>query len=129
MKRFEVFREKEHFTLARIKRAGERFEISVDPELALKYAAGQDVDIQDVLKAKEIFKDAKKGMAAPEHLFQKAFNTKDVLKIADVILKEGEIQLMQEHRERLKEQKLKRIIDIIHQNSVNSKTARLCRLI
>ncbi len=122
MKRFEVFREKGHFTLARIDRAGERFEISVDPELALKYAAGKDVDIRDVLKAKEIFKDAKKGMAAPEHLFQKLFNTTDVLKIADIILKEGEIQLTQEHREKVKEQKLKRIIDIIHQNGVNPQT-------
>lgn len=122
MKRFEIYRNKEHFTLARLDKAGERFEISVDPELALKYAAGQDVDIRDVLKAEEIFKDAKKGMAAPEHLFEKLFNTKDVLKIADIILKEGEIQLTQEHREKLREQKLRRIIDIIHQNGVNPKT-------
>ncbi len=115
-------KETEHFHLARLKKAGEKFEISVDPDLALKYAHGEDVRIQDVLLSDEIFKDAKKGMCASEHQLEQLFKTTDVYKIADIILKEGEIQLTQEYREKLREQKKRQIIEHIHRNGIDART-------
>lgn len=112
----------EHFHLARIKKGGERFEITINPDLALDYVDGKDVDIKDVLLAEEIFKDAKRGMEASGHMLEDLFGTTDVYKIAEVILKEGEIQLTQEYREKLREQKRKQIVEHIHRNAIDART-------
>lgn len=47
--------------IARLKSSGETFEILVDPDLALDYRGGKEVDMNDILAVKEIFKDAKRG--------------------------------------------------------------------
>jgi ribosome maturation protein SDO1 len=112
----------EHTHLAKLKKGGEQFEVIIDADKALKFRNGEDVDLSEVLKADKIFSDAKKGMSASEHVLQTVFRTTDADKIAEIILKEGEIELTQAYREGLAEQKKKRIIEIIHQNCINAKT-------
>lgn len=109
-------------TLARLKRFGQTFEISVDPDKALLYKKGQLTDLDDVMHADNIFLDAKKGMLAPHADLEKAFKTTDPLKIAGIIIKEGEIQFTAEHRAQELEQKIKKIVYLIHKQAIDVRT-------
>jgi len=53
---------------------------------------------------------------------KKLFGTDDSLKVAEIILKEGEIQLTAEHRKKIREQKHRLVIEMIHRNAVDPKT-------
>lgn len=111
-----------HINLAKLKKGGNTFEIDVDPTLALNLKKGLNVDIRDVLKVENIFKDAKKGLIASEHVMEEVFGTTDVLEVAKVIIKEGEIQVTSEYRKEQKEKKIKRIVELIHKNTVDPTT-------
>ncbi len=108
--------------LARLKKAGMLFEINVDPDLAMKFKKGEDVDIREVLKAEQIFSDAKKGELASEDKLTDVFHTKDTLKIAEIIIKDGEIQLTSEFRSEQREKKKKKIIGLVHKNGIDPST-------
>ena len=114
--------EPEHFHLARLKKGGERFEVSIDADKAMEFLEGKDIEIRDVLLTDNIFKDAKRGMKASEHLLKELFKTDDVYKIGEVILREGEIQLTQEYRAKIREQKRRQIIQHIHNNGIDGRT-------
>lgn len=108
--------------IARLKTHGQSFEILVDCNNALALREGKNVDMRDILAAMSIFSDAKKGLAASENAMRKIFGTSDVGEVARQIIQNGEIQLTQEYREKLKEEKRKQIINIIHRNGVDPKT-------
>lgn len=109
-------------TLARLKKFGQTFEISVDPDKALLYKKGQLADLDEVLHADKIFLDVKKGLVAPLAELEKAFKTTDRQKIAAIIIKEGEIQFTAEHRAEEREQKRKKIVYLIHRQAVDART-------
>jgi len=116
--------EKEHFNIniARLKKGGENFEINIDPDLAIDFKEGKNIDIKDVLKSEEIFFDVKDGKLASETIMKELFGTIDSLVVAKKILENGEIQLTAEHRNKIEEQKMKKLINIIHKNAINPKT-------
>lgn len=122
MKSVTYDKEKISLNLARLKKAGETFEIDVNPELAIQFKEGEEIDIKDILNAEKIFADAKKGMLASETAMQTVFETDDELEIAKIILTEGEIQLTAEHRQKIRNQKRKKILDTIHRNGVDPKS-------
>jgi len=105
--------------LARIKKFGQTFEISIDPEAALKFKNGDINNIREVLHSEQIFLDAKKGEIAPSNKLQEVFKTDDPLKVAEIIIKEGEIQTTSEHRSKEREQKLNQLIGMIHRMGIN----------
>jgi ribosome maturation protein SDO1 len=105
--------------IARLKKDGETFEIFVDCDKALNYRAGKIKDLNEVLAAKEIFRDASRVDRVSNVALKKAFKTEDVNAVADAIIKKGEIQLTTEHKARLREEKRKQIIDFIHRNAVD----------
>ena len=115
--------DKERFSvnLARLKKGNEKFEIVINSDEAILFKQGKG-DIRAAIVNEKIFSDAKKGMLASEHLMEQFFKTKDPLKIAELIIKQGEIQLTEEYREKKKEEKIKRLIQIIHRNGVDPKT-------
>ncbi len=115
-------RKSESMNLARFKFAGETFEIVVNADKAVEFRNGASIDLREVLMAERIFSDASKGLAAPEASIKKAFNTIDVKEVATQILKKGEIQLTAEYRQKLRDEKKKRIIEIIHRNGVDPRT-------
>lgn len=117
-----ISQDKIKLNLARIKRFGNTFEINIDPEAALKYKDGEISDLNEVLLADNIFADAKKGQIAPNDQLEEAFKTTDVAKIADIILKEGEIQDTSERRAEEREQKRRQLINMIHKQAIDSKT-------
>jgi len=110
----------EDAVIAKLRKDGKEFQILVDCDLAMKFRRGEKVDIRDVLAVERVFKDARKGEAAPE--LKKYFGTDDVLRIAEEIIKKGEIQLNVEYRRKLLEEKRKQIIFKISRYAVDPKT-------
>ena len=108
--------------IARLKAHGQDFEILVDCNNALALREGKNVDMRDILAAMQIFSDAKKGLTASENAMKQIFGTSDVDEVAKQIIQKGEIQLTQEYREKIREEKRKQIIAIIHRNGVDPKT-------
>ncbi len=123
MGEFKLGKERLHLNLARLKKEGDIFEIDVDPDLAMKYKKGDtSVSIHEVLKAEHIFKDTQKGLKASDTVMKALFGTDNVIEVAEVILKKGEIQLTAEYRQQLRDAKKRRIISIIHENGIDPRT-------
>ncbi|MCD6312530.1 MAG: ribosome assembly factor SBDS [Thaumarchaeota archaeon] len=110
------------YTIARLERRGETFEILVDPDNALKYKMGEKIPVSKIIVYEEVYRDAKKGIRAGEELLRKSFGTTDFMKIAETILKEGVVQVTAEQRRRLIEDKKKQIIDFISKNTIDPRT-------
>ena len=117
----EISQSKEKLTLARIKKAGKTFEISVDPDKALLYKEGES-DLRETVLADEVFSDAKRGQIASSAELEDAFGTSEFKKVADEILMKGEIQLTSEHRAAEREQKFKKLVHMINKNACDPKT-------
>jgi len=107
--------------IARLKREGETFEILVDCDKALEFRSGKG-SLDDALATYDIFKDVKKGEHASENELKKIFGTDDAGVICEQIIKKGEIQLTKEHMSKLRAEKRKQVIAIIHRNGIDSKT-------
>ncbi len=101
---------------------GERFELFVDPDLALLYRTGQKKDLINLLVVEEVFKDARKGERHTEQVLKKAFQTTDVMKIAEIILQKGEVPLTTEQKKKLLEEKRKKIVAILARECVDPRT-------
>jgi ribosome maturation protein SDO1 len=112
----------EKYTIARLTKDNEHFEILVKPQKALDYRNGKIPGITEVLIAETIFSDANKGTRVGEDELRKAFGTIDALKIADAIIKKGQLQLTTEQRRKMVEDKRKQIIDFISRQAVDPKT-------
>jgi ribosome maturation protein SDO1 len=112
----------EKFTIARYTKENDHFEVLVKPQKALDYRNGKISGITEVLVAETIFSDANKGTRSPEDAQKKAFGTTDALKIADIIIKKGQLQLTTEQRRKMVEDKRKQIIDYISRQAVDPKT-------
>lgn len=107
-------------TLARLKRAGKHFEIRVDLDDALKFKKGE-TDFLEV-EGDVIFTDAKKGERASNQDLDLAFETTDVTEIAKKIVKNGEVQTTQDHRDAEQEKKFKQVVDFLATNAIDPKT-------
>lgn len=112
----------EKFTIARLTKDNQHFEILVKPQKALDYRNGKIAGITEVLAAETIFSDANKGTRVGEDDLRKAFGTTDTLKIADTILKKGQLQLTTEQRRKMVDDKRKQVIDYISHQAVDPKT-------
>ena len=110
------------FTTARISRDGEKFEILVKPDPALEYKMGKPLGISQLLVIEEIFSDGGKGTRASTEKLEKAFGTIDPLKIAEDIMKHGELQLTTDQRRQLVEDKRKQIVAFISRNCIDPRT-------
>ncbi len=108
--------------IARMKKSGEVFEILVDCDKALELKGGKNIDLGDVVATRDIFKDVKKGDKASENEIKRIFNTNNFNDVAKIIIKEGEIQLTTEHKSKIREEKRKQIVNIIHRNAIDSQT-------
>lgn len=112
----------DRYTIARITHDGDHFEILTKPEPALAYRLGKTTTISQVLATETIFTDAGKGTKASEEKLQAVFGTIDPLKIAEVILKKGTLQLTTEQRKQLVEDKRKQIVSFISRECIDPKT-------
>lgn len=112
-------------SVIRIKTHGNRFEIIVNPELALKYKMGlldDTVSINDILESDDIFQNASKGEKAPNEILMHCFETTDPMKIVEIILTKGELNLTAEQRQVFFEKKRKKIVTLLAKTCINPKT-------
>ena len=112
-------------TVVRAKFEGNRFELIVNPELALKYKMGileESFSLDDILEVDEIFQNASKGERAPDDILVHCFETTDINTIAEKILEKGELNLTSEQRQVFFEKKRKKIIALLSKMCVNPKT-------
>jgi len=108
--------------IARLSSLGTTFEVLVDPELALNLRTGGNVEMRNLLATDKVFKDSKKGDEASEEMVRKAFGTSDVMKVAEQIVKRGEVQVTTDQRRRMRDQRLKQVIAMISRRAVNPQT-------
>jgi len=104
---------------------GQKFEILVDPDLALEIKQGnKDLlnNLSKLLASDEVYKNAKSGERVSEKALQEHFGTQDLVKIVDAILKKGHLDLTTEQKRKLAEMKRKEVIDYIVRNSTNPVT-------
>jgi ribosome maturation protein SDO1 len=107
---------------ARLKAHGTTFEVLVDPDGALALKRGDSVNLEEILAVEDIFENASRGDRSPEEDLQKAFGTTNVLSIAEVVIKKGEISLTAEQRKQFIENKRRQVIEVIARNAINPQT-------
>jgi len=107
-------------TIARIKKSGKNFEIIVKLDDALKFKKGETASVE--AESDRIFTDSKKGFAASDSDLENAFGTTDTQTIIQKIIKEGEVQLTQEHRDAEQDKKFKQVVDFLVSNGVDPQT-------
>lgn len=109
--------------VARLARFGTTFEILVDPEgaeaLYDRWDDAPEQEIRDLMAVDDVFVDWSEGERAKAEDLEKGFESTDPIQIARRILREGEIQLTQEQRKRMFEQKHKRIITTLARETWN----------
>ncbi len=112
----------EEAVIARLETHGERYEVLVDPDLALEFKRGGEIDISKVLAVETVFKDSKKGDKASEEHMADIFSTSDPIEVAKLIVKKGDIQLTTEQRKKMQENRKRQVISIIARNATNPQT-------
>ncbi len=112
----------EKAVVARLRIKDQKFEILVDPDKALEFKSGKKISLDDILAFPAIYRDARKGEQVPRKDLQEVFGTTDVYKIAERIVKEGEIQLTAEQRRKMIEQKKMQIATLISKRGINPQT-------
>jgi len=112
----------DRYTIARINLDGEHFEILTKPDPALAYKLGKTTTVSQILATETIFSDANKGSKASEEKLKEIFGTNDPLKVAEIILKKGTLQLTTDQRKQLVEDKRRQIIAFISRECIDPKT-------
>jgi len=115
-------RESSKFTTVKLTIAGEHYEILVNPDSALSFKQGRNVDPSSVIAADEVYSDSHKGLRASSEKLLLHFGTDDHAKAALEVLKRGELNLTQEQRKRLTEEKRKAVVAAIAKNFVDPRT-------
>lgn len=104
----------------RYKKEGKHFEILVN-EKVFDYLENK-TNLKDCFIVEEVFKDVDKGERVSEEDLVKVFGTTEFDKIAETMIKKGNIQLPTEYLRKKTEEKRKQIIDVIVKNSIDPKT-------
>ncbi|MBI4015910.1 MAG: ribosome assembly factor SBDS [Candidatus Aenigmarchaeota archaeon] len=108
--------------IARINKAGKKYEVLVDPELALAFRGGKAVEAGSLLAVEEVFEDVGKGTRAAAADLTKAFGTGNAKDVCLKIVKEGEVQLTTEQRRKMQEERERAVAAIISKQGVNPQT-------
>lgn len=109
-------------TIARLSIENECFEIIVRPDAALDFKQGKLAELSQILIMDTIFSDANKGMRASEEELRRIFKTTDPHKVAEIILKKGQLQLTTEQRHKLLEEKKKQVVSFISRRCIDPRT-------
>ncbi len=108
--------------IARLEKNGHKFEVLVDPDLAMDVKHGKDVNFDDLLADEKVFKDSKKGDEQSPEMLKENFETEDFKEIITKIITHGDVQLTTDQRRAFLERKRSEIINIISQNAINPQT-------
>lgn len=110
--------------IARIKIKGKNYEILVDVDKALQLKQGKPVSTENILAVNKIFYDSKKGLNVSDKDLEEAFGTSDIGKIAEKIIKSGELLVPKEYRDRERQDKKKQIVDFLSRHAIDPRTEK-----
>jgi len=108
--------------IARMEKHGHKYELLVDPDLAMDVKHGKSVDYSELLAADRVFKDSKAGEEQSPEFLKEQFGTDEINIIAKKIIENGEVQLTTDQRRHFLERKRKEIISFISANAINPQT-------
>jgi len=108
--------------IARIKIKGKNYETLVDVDKALEFKKGKNINIGEILAVDNIFYDSKKGLHVSDSDLEEAFGTSEIKQIAEKIIKQGEIQVPKEYRDKERGDKRKQIVDFLAKHSIDPRT-------
>jgi ribosome maturation protein SDO1 len=109
-------------TTARLTKGKNHFEVLVDLDSALKFKKGESDYLE--LEIDKVFTNAKKGENVAKDVLEVAFGTSNPLEVGKMIVKQGEVLIDQEHRDEVKENKIKQVIDFLARNAIDPQTGR-----
>jgi ribosome maturation protein SDO1 len=109
---------------AKLRIKGKSYEILVDVDKALQLKQGKPVSMSNLLASNTVFSDIKKGMRVPEAELVTAFSTSDINLVAERIIKNGEINIPADYRNKEREDRLKQVIDFLSRNALDPTTKR-----
>ena len=116
-------KERVSFTLARLKKGGENFEVVIsDVDKAIEFKQGKEINPTEFLQSTNVFQDANKGLKASDNVISRALGTKNQEEAVKKIIQEGELHLTADQRKKLAEERRNQIIEHIQRNSVDPKT-------
>lgn len=104
----------ENTIIARLKSGTNNFEILVYPFQAWDFRLEKpDLNVQDVLAYEEIYSDLQQANIASKELLLTVFETTDIHKISEKIIKEGDLQFTTAQKQMMSEKREKEIISYI----------------
>ena len=109
-------------TVVRYSFSGDKFELLVKPDPAFDYKLGKISDISKILVSDEIYTDSSKGNRATNEKLIKVFKTQDSIKIAEIIMKKGELNLTTEQRKKMTSEKRKQLVTFIAKTYVDPRS-------
>ncbi len=104
----------ENTVVAKIKKGEHTFEILVYPFQAWDYKHNlPNITIEQVIAYEEVYSDIQKSNLASKEVILEVFETEDIFKIADKIIRDGEVQLTTAQKQQMAERREKEIITYI----------------
>ena len=109
-------------TVVRYTYSGDKFELLVKPDPAFDYKTGKLSEISKILISEEIYTDSNKGTRATNDKLNQVFKTTDPAKIAEIIMKKGELNLTTEQRKKMTSEKRKQLVTFIAKTYVDPRS-------
>jgi ribosome maturation protein SDO1 len=112
----------ENTVVARIKKGEHTFEVLVYPFIAWDFRHNyKNVTIEQVVAFEEVYSDVQKANIASKEVLLEVFDTDNIYKIAEKIVRDGDVQLTTAQRQMLHEKREKEVINYITQNAHDPK--------
>ena len=109
-------------TVVRYSYSGDKLELLVKPDPAFDYKTGKLSEISKILISEEIYTDSNKGTRATNEKLNQVFKTTDPAKIAEIIMKKGELNLTTEQRKKMTSEKRKQLVTFIAKTYVDPRS-------
>ena len=109
-------------TVVRYTYSGDKFELLVKPDPAFDYKTGKLSEISKILISEEIYTVSNKGTRATNEKLNQVFKTTDPAKIAEIIMKKGELNLTTEQRKKMTSEKRKQLVTFIAKTYVDPRS-------
>lgn len=98
------------------------FEIATKRGAVTAYKQDKTAGVKNVLDSEIIWKDLKKGERASSSELNTAFKTDDVIKVAEIMIDKGELQLTDQERKEILAKRRSEIVNYIHKYYADPKT-------
>ena len=109
----------EDAVIARLEFSGDKFELLVDPYIAMDLKHGKQINFDDLVAATQVFNDARKGDEKNSASVKKVFGSMSFNEIVKKIVLDGDVQLTTVQRREMVEKRRNEIINFISRNAVN----------